>query len=112
EAGSDLVADAADLDGAYTALCELGDGERYACEALWEHVHRAESVALDVQSADAAVQATSVEALDAAAEELGALQTEAAATAEATGEVASGVASAETTAAEIAGGIGELYDGA
>ncbi|WP_162181567.1 YhgE/Pip domain-containing protein, partial [Glycomyces tenuis] len=79
EAGSDLVADAAELDGAYSALCGRDGGDSYACETLWEHVHRAESASTDVESADAAVQATSAETLDAAAEDLGALQTDAAA---------------------------------
>lgn len=110
-AGADLVADAAALDGVYSALCGQG-GDDFACETLWEHVHRAQSVGTDVQIADAAVQATPPDSLEGAAEDLEALRTDAADAAEAAGQVASGVTGAETTAAELTEGVGELYDGA
>ncbi|WP_026925120.1 YhgE/Pip family protein [Glycomyces arizonensis] len=111
-AGADVVADAARLSGAYSALCRGGGADGFACETLWEHVQLAESVSTDVQSADAAVQATPAEALETAAEDLGTLQTDAAGVADAAGQVATGVADAETTAGDLAGGLGELYDGA
>lgn len=111
EAGADLVADAAALGGAYSALC-ANAADSFACETLWEHVHRAESVAADVQGADAAVQGTPPESLETAAEELGALRTGAADVADAAGRVAVGVAGAEAASGELASGLDDLYNGA
>lgn len=111
EAGADIVADAAALGGAYSALC-TNAGDSFACETLWEHVHRAESAAADVQSADAAVQGTQQDSLETAAEELGALRTGAADVADAAGQVAIGVADAEATSNDLASGLDELYNGA
>lgn len=113
QAGAGIVADAARLGGVYSALCGGGPGgDDFACESLWEHVHRAQSAGVDVQNADTAVQATSAETLVAASADLGTLQADAAGVADVAGQVATGVADAETNADDLAGGLGELHGGA
>lgn len=112
QAGAGIVDDAARLGGVYSALCGEPGGDDFACESLWEHVHRAQSVGVDVQNADTAIQATSAEALAAASADLGTLQADAAGVADVAGEVATGVADAETSADDLAGGLGELHGGA